>query len=211
MGRTYLGTRGTDLLDGYVGLSVFGAVFKVYRRRLAKPGYRHKGRAQLAVVGYFELRGARLVEVNGRKVKAAHVKLIYRFKSCEYAVLVGCSILLLTKIIYSAAYFVNPGSHHFGVKAVFLTAAVEIRAVERQGLVHLEPCNAERHHDIRDGVCLRKEIRNFTAGLDIPVGHVECAHLSFGVSGKLAAFFDLALAHRLHGLERERGLHALLY
>ena len=69
--------------------------------------------------------------------------------------------------------------------------------------MHLEPCNAECHHDIRNGVRLGEKVSYLAAGLNIPLGNAESVHLLFGITGELAAFLDLALTHGLHGLERQ--------
>ena len=76
--------------------------------------------------------------------------------------------------------------------------------------MHLEPRNTERHHNIRNGVRLRKKVGYLAARLNVPLGNAECVHLLLGIAGELAASLDLALTHGLHGLKRQRRLHALL-
>ena len=76
--------------------------------------------------------------------------------------------------------------------------------------MHLEPRNAERHHDICHGVRFREKVGNLAAGFYVPIRYAEIAHLLFGVARKFAGFLYLALTHRLHRLESESGLHALL-
>ena len=144
-------------------MSGLGAVFKILGGSFTEACDCDKRRTQLAVLGYFELRRARLIKVDRRKFKAAHVKLVDRFKRCQNTVLVGGRVFFLTQIIYLAAHFVKTGSHHFSVEAVFLTAAVEIRAVKCQRLMDLDPCNSERHHDICDGMRFREKIRDLAA------------------------------------------------
>ena len=76
--------------------------------------------------------------------------------------------------------------------------------------MHLKPRNAERHHDVCDGVRLREKVGYLAAGLDIPVGYVHLPHLLLSIAGELTAFLDLALTHRLHRFKRKRRLHSLL-
>ena len=70
--------------------------------------------------------------------------------------------------------------------------------------MHLEPRDAERHHNVRDRVRLGEHVLDLFARVDVPVGDVLLAHRSLH-------FFSqaLALTHALHGLERQLGLHAL--
>ena len=70
--------------------------------------------------------------------------------------------------------------------------------------MHLEPRDAESHHDVRHSVRLREEVGDLAAGLDIPVRHAAVTHLLLRVAGELPALFHLALSHGLHRLERER-------
>ncbi len=56
---------------------------------------------------------------------------------------------------------------------------------------------------------LREEIGDLAAGFDVPIRHAVVAHLLLGIARELAALLDLALTHRLHGLEGERGLETL--
>ena len=92
--------------------------------------------------------------------------------------------------------------HAGGVKA--LGAHRKVRGVERERPVHLEPRDAERHHDIGDRVRLGEHILDLFARVDVPVGHVLLAHRALHLLGQA-----LALTHGLHGLERQLGLHAL--
>ena len=63
--------------------------------------------------------------------------------------------------------------------------------------MHLEPRDAERHHDIRRGVRLGKQILDLFARADVPIGYAGRAHLILRALGQ-----SPALTHGLHDLER---------
>ena len=66
--------------------------------------------------------------------------------------------------------------------------------------MHLEPRDAERHHNICDRVRLRKQIADLGERLDVPFRHIVLLHRLYPAVLK-AALFDLALPHGLHDLE----------
>ena len=203
-----LGAGAAKLLNGDEARLALLAAGKVERGGLAEAGDRHERRAELAVLGDEELRRIGLIEVDGRKLKAAHIELIDCVQRDEQILLVRGEIRAAAHFVYLAAHGVRAAGHHPGVEAAFLAAAVEIRAVERERQVDLEPRDAESHHDISHGVSLREEVGDLAAGLDVPIGHAPVAHLLFGVAGKLPALLDLALTHGLHRLECEGRLDA---
>ena len=88
-------------------------------------------------------------------------------------------------------------AHHALVEAALLAAAVEIGRVERKRLVHLEPRDAEGHHDIRRRVGLREKILDLLAGADVPFRHACGLHFLLRAVGQTSALSD-----GLHDLER---------
>ena len=204
-----LGAVIAEILDGDILLAALAAARQVLRRRLAETRDRHKGRAQRAVLDK-ELRRVGMVQVDGQEGKAAHVELVHRLERDEQIVLVGGAVGLALEVVDLAAHRVGSAAHHRRVKAALLAAPVEIGRVERQRLVHLEPGDAEGHHDIGHGVRLGEEIGDLARRFDPPVRHAHVAHLLLGVAGEIAALLDLALTHGLHRLEGQRGLHPLL-
>ena len=96
-------------------------------------------------------------------------------------------------------------AHHRRVKAVLLAPAVEIRGVKRQRLMHLEPRDAKRHHDVCRRVRLREQILDLLAGADVPVRHAGRLHLLLRALGQAASLTD-----GLHDLERPLFRHTAL-
>ena len=68
--------------------------------------------------------------------------------------------------------------------------------------MHLEPRDAERHHDIGDRVRLREEVADLGKRLDVPLRHIVLAHfLDPHRPVPCLAGFDLALSDGFHGLK----------
>ena len=93
--------------------------------------------------------------------------------------------------------------HGGSVKAV--PAHGEVRGIVRQGIVHLEPGDAQGHGHVGHGVALGEHVLDLLAAVDEPGGHVMVQHglLHLGLEA-------LALADRLHGGEGQLRLHALV-
>ena len=92
--------------------------------------------------------------------------------------------------------------HARGIKA--LGTDGKIRRIERQRAVYLEPRDAERHHNIGNGVRLREHILDLLARVDVPFRNVLFVHGVLHFLGEA-----LALSDGFHRLERQLGLHAL--
>ena len=202
-----LGAGSGKLLGRDKGLAGVFHAAQFLRRRLAQTGDGDKGRAKLLVPHDEEFCGIGLVKVDIRKLKAAHVEFVHGLKSDKQIFLVGGEIALF-HVVYLPAHIVRAAAHQGCVKAALLAAAVEICAVEGKRPVHLEPGDAEGHHNIGHGVGLGEEVGYFPAGFDIPIRHLERAHLLLSLAGEPAAALDLALTYILHDLEGQRGLHA---
>ena len=149
-----------------------------------------------------------LIEINRRKEKAAHVHLVHRLHGDEQILFVCGEVRAAVHLVDASPHIVGPAAHAARVEAALLAAAVEVGRVEGQGLMHLEPGDAEGHHDIGHRVGLGEEVGDLAGRFDVPVGHALVAHLLLGVTGELAALFDLALTHGFHGLEGQGRLDA---
>jgi hypothetical protein len=78
---------------------------KVKGRRLAQAAYGNKGRAKLLISYRQELGGIRLIEVNGRKLKAAHIELVHCLQSDKQILFVGGLIGLAAKKLKKSGLF----------------------------------------------------------------------------------------------------------
>ena len=82
----------------------------------------------------------------------------------------------------------------------------KVCGVVRERIVHLAEGDAVAHHDVGRRMGAREEIFDLLAGLDVPLGNAPCTQLLDDI-GRDA----LALAHVLHGLEREQRIDAVLH
>ncbi|CAN4043737.1 NADP-specific glutamate dehydrogenase, partial [Dysosmobacter welbionis] len=80
--------------------------------------------------------------------------------------------------------------------------------IECQGLMDLEPGDAEGHHHVGHRVGLGEQVADLGQGVDVPLRHVVVPH---GLHPALvkAALLHLALADLLHDLEAHLGVQAL--
>ena len=72
-------------------------------------------------------------------------------------------------------------------------------------MVHLEPCNTQRAHDVRYGVTLGEHVLDLLTAVDEPLRHAVVDHRLLHL--RLQA---LALTDGFHRRERQLGLHALV-
>ena len=208
MGLADLGAGGGELLDGDEALPGLAGAHQIPGRGLAQAGDGHKRRAQALVLRDEKLRGVGLVEVDGGEVKAPHVHLVHGLHGDQQILLVCREGGAAVHLVDPAPHVVGPAAHHGRVEAALLTAAVEVGRVEGQGLVYLEPGDAEGHHDIGHRVSLGEEVGDLAGRLDVPLRHAERAHLLLRVVREGAGLLHLALAHGLHGLEGQGRLDA---
>ena len=157
-------------------------------------------RRQQAVFRDDELRRIAAVDIDGLKVEAAQAEFVADFKRRHQVLFHGGRILVVFDLADAAAQRVGVLAALGGVEC--LGADGEERRVERERLVHLEPRDAERHHNVCDRVRFREEVTDLRKRLDVPLRHVVLAHLldPHRPVPRLAAL-DLALSDGLHDLK----------
>ena len=138
-----------------------------------------------------------VVDIDRREGKAAQIEFIADLKRGEQIVVLGAGILVLLDLLQLFLDKLDAVAHHALVEAALLAAAVEIGRVERKRLVHLEPRDAEGHHDIRRRVGLREKVLDLLARADVPFRDACGLHLLLRAVGQTAALSD-----GLHDLER---------
>ena len=145
----------------------------------------------------------RAVEVDGRERKAAQIKFVADLQRREQIVVLRRCVFRLVNFLQLLLDKVNAVRHHRRVEAAFLAPAVEIRRVECQRLMDLEPRDAEGHHNIRRCVCFREEVFDLFTRTDVPLRNARGLHLVLRALGKPAPLSD-----GLHDLERALFGHA---
>lgn len=98
-----------------------------------------------------------MIDIDRREGEAAQVELVADLQRGEQIVILGRGILVCLDLLQLLFDKLDAVAHHALVKTALLAAAIEVSGVERQRLVHLEPRDAEGHHDIRRRVRLREE------------------------------------------------------
>ena len=146
-----------------------------------------------------------VVDIDRREGEAAQIKFVADLKRREQIVVLGAGILVLLDLLQLFLDKLDAVAHHALVESALLAAAVEIGRVECKRLMHLEPRNAEGHHDIRRRVGLREEILDLFARADVPFRHAGGLHLLLRAVGQTSALSD-----GLHDLERPLFGHAAL-
>ena len=145
----------------------------------------------------------RFVEVDGREREAAKIELIAKLQRGKQIVVLCRRVLLGLDGGQIFLDGLDAVAHHARVKAVLLAPAVEIRGIEGQRLMHLEPRDAEGHHDIGCRVCFREEVFDLFARANVPVRNTRGDHFLLRALRQAAALSD-----GLHDLERALFRHA---
>ena len=170
---------------------------RVQRRGLAE-SVDGDERRQEAAFGDGELCRVGAVDVDGVKVEAAAIELVADLERGHQILLDRRRVLVVLDLTDLPLDRVQSRAAVFRVER--LRTHGEEGRVERQRLMHLEPRDAERHHNICDRVRLRKQIADLGERLDVPFRHIVLLHRLYPAVLK-AALFDLALPHGLHDLE----------
>ena len=160
---------------------------------------------QQAVVGDLEGGGLGLVDVDGVEVEAPEIELVAHLQGDHQVLLHGGGVLVVFDLADLPLHGVEAGAAVFRVKG--LGPDGEEGGVKRQGLVDLEPGDAEGHHHIGHGVGLGEQVADLGQGVNVPLRHLVGPH---GVLPPVleAALFHLALSDGLHDLEAHLGVQA---
>ena len=138
---------------------------------------------------------------------AAQQKLIAYFQRDHQVLLYRGGILIILDLADLSLYRVDILTAEFSIES--LGADGEERCVKCQGIMHLEPRDTERHHNIGHSVCFGEQIADLGKGINVPIRHIMGAHRLFP-TGLKAALLHLTLTDRLHDLKGHLGVKSHL-
>ena len=137
-----------------------------------------------------------LVDVDGCKVETAQIELVHHFQGGQQILVLGGCIFVIVDGLDIGQHLLDATHHEVGVKAALLASAVEVGRIEGQGMINLEPGDAESHHAVGHGVGLGEQILDLLAGANVPIRHAGGHHFLLRTGRQTPALTD-----GLHDLE----------